>query len=245
MSGILFYPLADRTAQWFGGQYPGTVMQMVRPKLILHTTETAGGWPSYGSGATAPTLTYNPWQRKWRQHFRINQSARALRDPASTPVRENQADVVQVEIAAYSDPTQFTTGKGIDKLTEDAYDDLGRFVAFLALEWSLPLTAVPKWLPFPSSYGANNGVRMTSSGYAAYSGILGHQHAPGQTHGDPGNIAIGRILEAARNHITRGTRVDRALELLKADADHSENLVRKRHLRAAIGELVEIDAKLV
>lgn len=244
MSGALFYPPADRSSQWFGGELPGTVMPMTRPKLLLHTTETAGGWPAYSGGSTGPTLTYDPWVRKWRQHFRVSQSARALRDPESTPVRENRADVVQVEISCYCDPARFSTGRGIDKLSAEAYDDLGRFVAFLHLEWNLPFVAVPKWPPYPASYGISNGVRMTSAEYETFSGILGHMHAPGQDHGDPGTLDVPRILDAARDHITRGRRVDRALELLRADLDRTDDLVRKRHLRAAVSELVEIEARL-
>src|SRR3546814_7767011 len=47
---------------------------------LLHTTETTG-WPGYKSGASAPTLTYHPRQRAWRQHNYLDTSARALVDP--------------------------------------------------------------------------------------------------------------------------------------------------------------------
>lgn len=243
MSGAPFYPPADRTTQWFGGQYPGTVMSMSHPKLLLHTTETPGGWPAYAAGSVAPTLTYEPWAHQWRAHFKANQSARALRDPSDTPVRENRADVVQVEIAAYCDPAQAHTGKGIDKLDTQAYDDLGRFTAWLHLEWALPLQAQPVWLPYPKSYGPNNTVRMTSSEYESYSGILGHQHAPGNVHGDPGNLDVPRILERAHAHITRGSQVDQALRLL--NHAHTDDLVARKHIHNAVRELTAIPARLI
>lgn len=243
MSGALFYPPADRAAQWFGGEFQGTVMGMTRPKVVLHTTETAGGWPWYSGGSEGPTLTYEPWQRRWRQHFRLNQSARALRDPSGTPVRENRADCVQIEISAYCDPAKRGTGKHIDNLDADSYDDLGRFVAFMHVEWDLPLTAAPKWLAYPASYG-DTSIRMSSAEYESFAGVLGHQHVSGNTHGDPGDLDVTRILDRANAHLTRGSRIDRMIALGVAAKHATDNPARRRHLAAAVDELRAIPVRL-
>lgn len=188
-----FYPPADTKKQWFGeGNYemPGVT------KLLLHTTETTG-WPGYAGGGTAPTLTYNPWTHEWRQHFPLYGSARALRDPSNTEVRENRDNVVQVEIIAYCDPASAKKyGHFVADLDDKALEDLADFVRFLHENADLPLRSAPVWLPYPASYG-NSPVRMTSAKYDAFHGVLGHQHASGNSHGDPGALNVERIMQLA------------------------------------------------
>jgi hypothetical protein len=50
---------------------------------------------------------------------------------------------------------------------------------------------------YPASYG-DAPQRLSPAAWDAYSGVLGHQHAPDNSHGDPGAIDINRILSAAR-----------------------------------------------
>lgn len=197
MTGAIYYPPADRTSQWFAGEYPGTEMLAVR-KVLLHSTET-GGWPGYDGGSRAPQLTYNPRTHQWRQHFPLNRSARALRDPDDTPVRENRDEVVQIEIIASADlKTARDNGwQYTGDLDAQAIADLGEFVAFMHGEWQVPLVKAPVWLPYPESYGANTSARMTSAEYDAFAGVLGHMHASGNLHGDPGAIPINQIMTAA------------------------------------------------
>jgi hypothetical protein len=206
MDGPVHFPGADREAQWFGDAFPGVTMPRI-DKLLLHTTE-GSGWPGYNGGGSAPTLTYHPKKHKWRQHFAINQSARALADPKVTQVRENRANVVQVEIICSCDPVQIKKHSLLDvrDLDDEALRDLGEFAAWLHREWGLPLVLTPDWLPFPASAGPSK-VRMSGPEYAAFKGILGHQHAPagkgekdrGNEHGDPGALDVQRILAFAKN----------------------------------------------
>ncbi len=204
MDGPIHYPGADRS-QWFGDDFPGVTMERI-DKLLLHTTET-GGFPSYDGGAKAPTLTYHPVKHTWRQHFKINQSSRALRDPDFTVVKENRANVVQVEIVCACDAVKAKKDDILDvrDLDERALRDLGEFASWLHQQWGLPLMLTPDWLPFPQS-GGNSKVRMNGPEYAAFKGILGHQHAPagkgedkGNDHGDPGALDVQSILAFALN----------------------------------------------
>lgn len=198
MAKSRYYPKANRTAQWFGN---GNYTMSTVSKLLWHTTETAGGWPGYGGGANAPTLTYDPWKHQWRQHFPLNGSARALSDPGSTAVQENRDSIVQVEISCYCDPNYAKRyGYGVNDLDSEALDDLADFVVFLHKEWDLPLRNAPKWLPYPQSYG-NSSVRMTSSEFDSFTGIVGHQHASGNDHGDPGSLNVAEILKRAKNKV--------------------------------------------
>jgi hypothetical protein len=204
MTRARIYPPANRTAQWWEDNFDRATMARI-DKLLLHSTETAS-WPGYKSGANAPTLTYNPWigtkaSDRWRQHNYLNTSARALLDPSSTPVRENRDGVVQVEIIGYCDPKLAAKyGHFIRNLPDHAYQDLGALLAFLHLEHGVPLVRAAEWLTYPASGRADSPIRMTSAQYDAFRGVLGHQHASGNTHGDPGmtNVQVDRILAAAK-----------------------------------------------
>lgn len=194
----VFYPPANHTAQWYQDDYPGTDMGGV-DKLLLHSTE-GSGWPAYDGGAKAPTLTYHPQSRAWRQHFYLTRSARALQDKTSTAVRENRDRVVQVEIIGTCDPVTHRAHPDwpyIPGLSDANLDDLAALFAFLNREFGTPLVAAPLWLPYPASYGATK-ARMSGPTYDAFRGLLGHQHASGNDHGDPGLIAAGTIVTKAR-----------------------------------------------
>lgn len=199
MTQAITYPPANRSAQWWETKFSRGRFTRIT-KLLLHTTETTT-WPAYDGGAKAPTLTYNPWTRQWRQHNYLNTSARALQDPESTPVRENRDDVVQVEIIAYCDPKSYAKyGHGVNALPATAYEDLGAFLAFLHIEWGTPIARAARWSTFPPP----DSIRMSSSEYDAFQGVLGHQHASGNDHGDPGFTAaqVDRILAVARRIIS-------------------------------------------
>ncbi len=191
------YPPADAVRQWYGDKFPTTDMGGV-DKVLLHTTEGAG-WPAYRDGAVAPNLTYWPATRQWRQHFPLNRSSRALCDATATAVRENRDRVVQVEIVAVCDPKlapRVRNGTYVGDLSAEAIADLGAFLAFMHEHYRVPLLAAPKWLPFDASYG-NSPVRMTGRQYDVWKGVLGHQHASGNVHGDPGRLDIAGIIRAA------------------------------------------------
>lgn len=190
----LLYPRANHTAQWFGNRYPGTPFTSIR-KVLLHSTETAGGWPGYGGGSVAPNMTFEPWRHEWRQHFDLLRSSRALANAGN--YKTNRASVVQVEISAYCDPHLASRfGHSVYDMDDRAYDMLGEFISFCH-EHGLPLDAAPLWLPYPESAGVGNGVRMGVETFDRFRGILGHQHAPQQGHGDPGAIRVRRIIDLA------------------------------------------------
>ncbi len=204
----VFYPPADRSTQWFSGTYPGSPFGPIIEKIVLHTTET-GTWPGYAGGASAPNLTYDPRSHRWRQHFRLDRSARALRDPSSTLVRENRDNVAQIEIICTCDAA-FARKYGylhVTQLDDRALRDLGAFIRFMHDHWGTPLTAATIWLPYPSSYG-NTTARMSGPTYDAYRGVLGHMHCSGNVHGDPGTINIARIMAYARGTTPQPQEVD-------------------------------------
>jgi len=208
MPGALFPP-ADSASQWFAPAYPGAA---ITPRLlVVHTTETSS-WPSYAAGAKAPHLTARPdfigRRLSWRQHYPLDRSSRALRNEAGG-VDTNTAGAVQVELIGTCDPTYRTSwtlgsrtlAAGRDYVfwpesPEWALAGLAELVAWLHREWGIPLSAPAVWLPYPGSYGSSR-ARLSHDAWRQFRGVLGHQHVPENTHGDPGALDITRVLQLA------------------------------------------------
>ncbi len=183
---------ANTTAQMYEDTYLGVLFAFLE-KFLLHTTETKS-WPGYGGGASAPNATYHPLLRQIRQHFSNNRSARALRDPSSTVVRENRDRVFQLEIVCYSDKAlaRSVGGLWVGDLTDSHFTDIAWIAIQLARDLDLPLRQSVTWKEGTGSY--YGGVRLSDPSYDAYSGILGHVHASGNTHWDPGGFFISRLM---------------------------------------------------
>ena len=201
----IWYPKADNTVQNFTKAYERPVLTTSKI-LALHTTETPD-WPGYGGGAEAPNLTYHPAKRASRGHFPMNRAARALKDPDGTPVKENWV-CTQIEIVATCDERK--RGQPgwlfIEDLTSAQLDDIADILAFVNRNLGVPISSTVTWKPYASgtsagSYGVTNGVRLSSNGFAAYTGVLGHQHVSGNDHGDPGKPKIAEILARAKSKV--------------------------------------------
>jgi hypothetical protein len=84
----------------------------------------------------------------------------------------------------------------VSELTDAQLGDLAAFIAWVRAEWGGPPLVAAPFLPYPKSAG-DSPVRMTGPEYDAFRGILGHQHASGNGHGDPGALNVARILQLA------------------------------------------------
>lgn len=220
MPGVTLYPGANTTAQWFNGAFPGVVMG-VTDKFIIHTTE-GSGWPSYSGGAAAPTFTVYPdtVNKKLviRQHFPLDTSSRALVHPAGTPQTNNDG-VIQAEFIGTCDPSLAQRGVFFwPQAPKWALDGMAEIIATLHTLRGIPLTAWPKWNAYPASAG-NSSSRMSWAQWAAFSGVAGHQHVPGNDHGDPGNIDINYVMAKAHSIIAAQNNPDTQEEtVLSAEA---------------------------
>jgi hypothetical protein len=198
------YPGANTTAQWFADNYPGIIMN-VTDIVVLHTTE-GSGWPSYGGGASAPTMTImvDSANRRLvvRQHFPLNMSARALVRPSGSPPT-NTAGVIQIELIGTCDPSQRERMFYWPAAPAWVLDELAEVIATLHKIRGIPLRAWGEWKAYPSSYG-NTSARMSWTEWKNFSGVCGHQHVPANHHGDPGNINITYIMAKARAIATEG-----------------------------------------
>lgn len=202
MTGPTIYPPADHTTQWYNdAKWGGITMPMHNVKWVQHTTETAGGWPTYdrggGPGEVCPTLTYEPWQHKWRQHLPINHSARALVNDGGNYT--NRCDVVQTEISCYCDPNLAKThGHFVEDLDTQALDDLAAFAVWMHQQWGMAIDWHPDSINWPRYNGQQPFTRTPWAQYETYSGILGHISVPGNVHLDPGsldNVTIRNLVQ--------------------------------------------------
>lgn len=214
MTRATLFPPANRTAQWYASKYPGTTFTVIE-KLLLHTTE-GSGWPAYSGGAIAPNLTALPDTARqrliWRHHFPINMSSRALKN-APGGVQTNADHVVQVELVG----TCEKGGPGLywPGAPDWALAGVAELARWLHVEWGLALNAAPLWLPYPASYG-NTKARMSGAAWNAFRGILGHQHAPENDHGDPGKLDIARIIALAKGSTVTRTLTNEDIAALAA-----------------------------
>ena len=191
------------TRYWFADDYPQPLFNP--EKVILHSIEGAS-MPTYRGGADAPQVTLDPWGRQRFQHYPLNMPGRALVNPDSTPVSENRDGAVQIEIYGCSDSAWAVKigrpDRDLRLLTDDDYDWLGREIAAICEATGIrPVLTDRAWPEYPASYGAGNGVRMTSAEYDAFRGIAGHMHVPGNLHGDV-TLDPKRLQAAIDRHTT-------------------------------------------
>ena len=188
---------ANITAQWYQDTYLGLLFASLE-KACLHTTETKS-WPGYSGGASSPNATYHPLMRAIRQHHENNRSARALKDPSNTPVRENRDKVWQLEIIAYSDYAlaRSVGGLWIGDLRNEHYTDIAWMLIQLHHDHGLPLTSQIRWAEGQKTFVT--GRRLTSSGWDACRGIATHFAVSGNSHWDAGgfrySILANKILQ--------------------------------------------------
>lgn len=159
---------------------------MTGPVLVLHTTEgttIAGAVAAMrrnrsechevvdvsANGVITQLLT--PW----------GQSARSLRHPSGTPETNNRRPpVYQVEIVGHADQMG---GK-----PHDWYAALARYLHDLCDRLHVPKRFPCAFVGDDRAYGTGAPQRLSWGQWADVSGIIGHQHVPGNAHWDPGDI---------------------------------------------------------
>lgn len=172
---------------------PGTVVWTRQPAAhLLHSTE-GSSWPSYGgNGKSAPHFTVDPRKEQTRQHLPLTEGAWALQAHGHPT---NQQGYVQYEIIGTCDPRNGSLPSVVD-LPQSAVEYLAHVLTVVGSHCDIPARSTVTWRPYPESYGTGASQRLSHSTWDSYTGILGHQHAPDNDHGDPGAFPISRLLEA-------------------------------------------------
>lgn len=167
---------------------------------VLHTTEgkTAEGsfsvykakgyWPHFT--ASFETGDFQIWQ-----HLPLDVGGYALANIGGG-VETNRQRAIQIELVGSADINNKSWGDAYVENFPDAYlSGIAKWMRWLEVQTGVKRIAVPRWLPYPKSYGADNGIRMTPAAWTFFNGWCGHQHVPENLHGDPGLINISRLLE--------------------------------------------------
>jgi hypothetical protein len=183
-------------------------------KIAWHTTE-GFGLPSYPS-QYEPHFTVVPAAGKGvavYQHIAVTRAAYALKHTGSAPT--NGAHAIQIELAGTCDPHgpkgAYYWPEADDTVLRALWAQVGKP---LADAFDVPLTA-PTFKPYPASADAN-GVRFTDSQWLAWSGHCGHQHIPGNDHGDPGAFPWDRLVQIANGDDDMPLTDDDAAKVAKA-----------------------------
>jgi hypothetical protein len=201
---------------WYPGGVPdpappsvwGSFTDSGEPKFLLHTTEghlgayhpdpnTGAGRRYYGNTGTWPnyTLAWNPIWKCWSvyNHIPANRSSLSLRNRPGG-VQTNRDCVTQIEIA--------TRAAEIRDLPHAAMAALAALLAWEHVTRGVPLASTVRWVAYPASYGERAPQRLSGPAWDAYAGVLGHQHAPENDHGDPGDFPVQALLALARDHLS-------------------------------------------
>jgi hypothetical protein len=171
-----WHPTARRVA----GRDAGPFVPGFGAKLMWHTTEggtAQGAISAYTTSGSWPHFTLDPHTGDLFQHLPLNKAARALEHPPGT-VETNRGNVIQVELVGYAQSTDSWGAKEYAQLAKLA-------------RWIERNAGVPR------SCGVGFGrkvPRFTPAAWKAYAGHCGHEHAPNNSHWDPGSLRIKDVL---------------------------------------------------
>jgi len=164
-----------------GGQFTGAPW-----RGVLHTTEggTAGGAIStFQANNFWPHFTIDWKASRVVQHLSLDVAARALQVGS---VGTNRANCIQIEMVGFATDTPNWTAPQLEFMAS-----LMRRIEALV---PIPRVSGLTFLSFPQSSGSANGIRLGDNDWLAFTGWCGHEHVPGNTHGDPGAIDIVKLL---------------------------------------------------
>jgi hypothetical protein len=162
--------------------------------ICLHSTEGTS-FPGYNGGKDAPHFTINVATGERRQHIPMSVAARALAHPSGTP-ETNRAGVIQIEVIGTCDPAHRGDSGWLylPEMGADQIANLSRLMRDISNDQRIPWQSTVAFEPYPSpAYGSGH-PRLSTSSFASYAGVLGHQHVPSNDHGDPGNLPIAALL---------------------------------------------------
>lgn len=181
----LWHPAAKRSftaagaGSFLGGPYRG----------VLHTTEggtMAGALSTYRLTGSYPHFTVD--NATIEQHIPLNVAATALVN-ASGGVQTNRQSAIQIEVVGYASKLWGEQTKAL----------VASLMVWIEKQTGIQPKSALTFKPYPSSYGLNNGVRLTNDQWLKFNGWCGHQHVPENEHGDPGSIDIATLLR--RNNV--------------------------------------------
>lgn len=159
-------------------------------KIVLHTTEAVKYNPStesyYGHQLWPHGTLYRQPSGLWTiaNHLPLERTSACMRNQAGG-VQTNNDGCIQLEIAWTAGEAQF--------LPKEALNELARWIAWVCDETGIPRTFIDDFHYYPPENGYRLGRepwRLRGSAWNNFRGILGHQHADENVHGDTGKIDV-------------------------------------------------------
>lgn len=201
-------------------------------KMVLHTTEgTTVDSALEAYARFPPHLLYDPSDRQLIQHISLDKASYALRGSAS-----EASWAVQLEIVGRARSSSSMSEEMLAHLCEDVLIPVRKYCPFAL--------ASPEFHG-PEGYGAGSIYRMALTQWQAYTGIVGHQHAPSpDTHWDPGLIPIDFILTYLRIRERQQKEEPTVPEPSESDqilAKLDELLAYERELAAVLRYTVDVE----
>lgn len=188
----MWLPNAERIT----GNSAGSMNRDGSRKLLFHSTEGStieGAVAAYRANNSWPHLTVDCPRRRVVQHLDLTLAARSLRNTPGGADETNRDGtvLVQIELVGHAaTPTDLGSPEDLVWFGQEVVRPICRGLA-------IPIATGVRWVSYPASYGTGAAQRLSVAAWDAYSGILGHQHAPDNSHGDPGSIDIAWIIRAA------------------------------------------------
>lgn len=219
---------------------------------VLHSTEgnsIEGAVGAYTAAGVPPQLTIDPAEGRKAQHIDLERSAYALVHPSGCET--NKLKCVQIEIVMYADADRAIQNGGLH--VSDLTDEHYRFIAgcLREVEAAVPIQPVfaTPWVDYPASYGRSAAQRFDVATWTDWGGWCGHQHVPGNEHGDPGQLDTVKLIPGGDDDLNDADRnwLDEHFQQIvqKQDAQEAEIKALKDKLDAvATSKVSEIQRNL-
>lgn len=171
------------------------------PKGLLHTSEgfsIEASENACANGGFDPHFTIGPDPNRAghvqiKQHYPLSSRATALENDGS--LKTNRQAVIQVELVGSCDPKYKDHPLYVHNWADWYLDGIALWMKWIEQVAHVPHVAAPKWTAYPDSYGLNAPQRMSWDEFCNFSGWVGHEHAAGNVHGDPGDLdVVGKLL---------------------------------------------------
>lgn len=176
------------------GSDAGPMLPGSKWSLLLHTTEGPtldGAVSALRQKSAWSHFIFDPDTERLVQAVSLNRAAKSLRSGGNFG-KTNAARVIQVEIVGYAHDTpswSIEKNEAVGRMIKRIHD-------YVPFRLEMPLTFYSDRAGFTVASDTAK-QRMSWFNWYRFDAICGHQHAPRNTHWDPGGINTKQILAAA------------------------------------------------
>jgi hypothetical protein len=191
---LLFHPRAKKQLLDDAGSFTGGGR-----KFLVHTTEgpsLEGAFATVRDNRSAPhfILEVKNSRRRLVQCIPINRAARGLLHDSGP--QTNKANCLQVEVVGFTDGDKAKKAGHLELWVPNWDEDVYKFLHLLMV-WTNKHFGVPMEAHHPF-IGQPRYHRLSGPGFVKASGLVGHCHAAGNDHVDPGPLNADWVINGPR-----------------------------------------------